>query len=193
MLRRKFTVLENMLLLTVTVLFLTSFYYLFLLKPVLGELGGNRLEISLLQKELEVQLELASQKNRMQERLENPPRKLSGELLPYDNAKNEMRELERVLGDTLSYDISADMPIKVNGIVRRNVRIDYGTDSYDKAVSIIKAIEEGPYRCLISDVEMMIKGEPDNVETSLWMTYFELNPEEEGADAFWESWHEKDE
>lgn len=191
MLRRKFTALENMLLLVSTLVFLACFYYWILLKPVLAEVGENRLEASLLQEELNIQLELAGRKNRMLEQLKHPPQKLSGELLPYDNAKYEMRELDVVLKHALTYDISAGTPVKADGIVRRAVHIVYETDSYEQAAEIVKTIEDGPYRCLVSDVEMILKENGPKVETDLTVTYFELDPDEGMFfDDFDDRWYE---
>jgi len=178
MLRRKFTARENLLLLVLTILMLASVYYLLLLKPVLGEIRENRMESSLLNQELNIELAMAAKKRRMVEKLEHPPEKLAGELMPYDNAKNEIRELDRVLQDACSYDISADIPVAEDGIVRRSVQIHFLADSYEQVAEIIRAIEQGPYRCLVSELELTEKEIQNQVEARIWVTYFEVDLEE---------------
>lgn len=177
MLRRRFTAFENMLLLMLSIIFVTVFYYVFLLKPVISEIHENHVEASLLQEELNIQLEMAAKKERMQRELERSPQKLAGALMPYDNAKNEMKELDSVLRNVITYDISADTPVKTGGIVRRNVMIACEADSYEAATEIVRRIEEGPYRCLVSYVEMNVNEDSGGIGMELRVTYYEIDPE----------------
>lgn len=77
--------------------------------------------------------------------------------------------------------------------IRRAINLSFTAESFDKAVSMIHEVLEGPYRCLIEDLsieddedeteEMDIRNHP--VSVTFQLTYFETRYDaesEEGLD-----------
>ena len=70
----------------------------------------------------------------------------------YDNTQNLMAYLNAVLGSTREYSIEFDDPSisEEDGLVHRNGRISFGTNTYSDARSIMDAITHGSYPCKVN-------------------------------------------
>ena len=107
--------------------------------------------------------------------------------------KEETEELNRIFADAYNFSFQYSEP-KVDGMqIRRAINLSFTAESFDKAVSMIHEVLEGPYRCLIEDLsieddedeteEMDIRNHP--VSVTFQLTYFETRYDaesEEGLD-----------
>ena len=65
----------------------------------------------------------------------------------YDNVQNVMAQLNVTLALTNSYSLSFDdLDTSQAGLVKRGVTLSFGSNSYDDAQTVIKALADGPYR-----------------------------------------------
>ena len=111
----------------------------------------------------------------------------------YNHFKEETEELNRIFADAYNFSFQYSEP-KVDGMqIRRAINLSFTAESFDKAVSMIHEVLEGPYRCLIEDLsieddedeteEMDIRNHP--VSVTFQLTYFETRYDaesEEGLD-----------
>lgn len=93
------------------------------------------------------------------------------ELPPYDNSRNVMNSLSAILVNATQYNISFSGIAEEDGIVRRDITLTFSANSYDAAKSIISAIYNGPYRCLMKDLH--ITQNSDVWSVNVQITYFE--------------------
>lgn len=177
--RSRFTTADNTVLWTVTVLFLILIYYIFFLNPVLAETKENQRKVENLREELNLQMELSAQKRQMENRLTEKNYTEERLLVSDDYVTQELYVLEMALADSLSYDIHKVHTVTEDGILRRQIQICYVTASMDHAIEIMNIIEQGPVRCLISEVDLQEIENTGRVETNLLVTYYEVGA---GAD-----------
>ena len=79
----------------------------------------------------------------------------------YNHFKEETEELNRIFADAYNFSFQYSEP-KVDGMqIRRAINLSFTAESFDKAVSMIHEVLEGPYRCLIEDLSI----EDDEDET----------------------------
>ena len=106
MMNRKFTAREAWLLLLLSVMLLALFYYLALYRPVNLEVERCAALQVPVEEDLELQMMKATRKKKMVDELENAPEKQQGELLPYNNIKNEITDLYEALSPAATYNLS---------------------------------------------------------------------------------------
>lgn len=93
------------------------------------------------------------------------------ELPAYDNSRNVMDSLSSILASASQYNVSFSGVAEEDGIVRRDITLNYNCNSYDAAKSILSQIYDGPYRCLIKDLHIT---QSSGVWTvNVQVTYFE--------------------
>lgn len=93
------------------------------------------------------------------------------ELPPYDNSRNVMNSLSAILANATQYDVSFSGVTEEDGIVRRDITLNYSCNSYDAAKSILSQIYNGDYRCLMKDLHITQSSGVWNVNVQI--TYFE--------------------
>lgn len=93
------------------------------------------------------------------------------ELPAYDNSRNVMNSLSTILDNASQYNVSFAGVSEADGIVRREISLNYACGSYDAAKSILTQIYEGPYRCLLKDVHISQSSGVWSVVAQI--TYFE--------------------
>lgn len=93
------------------------------------------------------------------------------ELPPYDNSRNVMNSLSMILANATQYDVSFSGVSEEDGIVRRDISLNYNCNSYESAKSILSQIYNGDYRCLIKDLHITQSSGVWNVNVQI--TYFE--------------------
>jgi len=93
------------------------------------------------------------------------------ELPQYDNSRNVMNSLSTILSSATSYDVSFSGVTQEEGIVRRDITLNYNCNSFDVAKVILNRIHEGDYRCLIKD--LYITQNATDWSVNVEITYFE--------------------
>lgn len=182
MINRKFTAREASLLLLLSVMLLGLFYYLALYRPVNQEVERCASLQTPVEEDLELQMLKATRKKKMVEELENAPEKQQGELLPYNNIKNEITDLYDALYQAATYDLSFSEAVASGNIVRRDISISFQADSYSTVRSILEQMHASPYRCIIKDLAISVnksRGEAngmsaaDLVNVNVNITFYE--------------------
>ena len=97
------------------------------------------------------------------------------ELPEYDNSQNVMNSLSVILMSADQYNISFSNVLEEESTIRRNVVLEYDCSDYDTAKSILTAIHDGPYRCLLKDFYLSKSGKEENegYHIIVDITYFE--------------------
>lgn len=156
MMNRKFTAREAWLLLLLSVMLLALFYYLALYRPVNLEVERCAALQVPVEEDLELQMMKAARKKKMVDELENAPEKQQGELLPYNNIKNEITDLYEALSPAATYNLSFSEAVASGNIVRRNISISFQADTYQKVRSILEQMHSSPYRCILKDLSISV-------------------------------------
>lgn len=178
LMNRTFSKREKVLLLIVALLAVVALYY-FLIVKMLGEAQVAQAEqLENLEIQISVQKTLATNYAKMEHALAE--RAASGELsivAIYDNVGNEINELNSVLAQTSAYSISWEQPVLDGQTVRRKVKISFTSPSYDSAISVISALQNGRYRCQVGDIsltgKMKADGSIESVAVSLSTVFYE--------------------
>lgn len=156
MMNRKFTAREAWLLLLLSVMLLALFYYLALYRPVNLEVERCAALQVPVEEDLELQMMKATRKKKMVDELENAPEKQQGELLPYNNIKNEITDLYEALSLAATYNLSFSEAVASGNIVRRDISISFQADTYQKVRSILEQMHSSPYRCILKDLSISV-------------------------------------
>lgn len=156
MMNRKFTAREAWLLLLLSVMLLALFYYLALYRPVNLEVERCAALQVPVEEDLELQMMKATRKKKMVDELENAPEKQQGELLPYNNIKNEITDLYKALSLAATYNLSFSEAVASGNIVRRDISISFQADTYQKVRSILEQMHSSPYRCILKDLSISV-------------------------------------
>ena len=156
MMNRKFTAREAWLLLLLSVMLLALFYYLALYRPVNLEVERCAALQVPVEEDLELQMMKATRKKKMVDELENAPEKQQGELLPYNNIKNEITDLYEALSPAATYNLSFSEAVASGNIVRRDISISFQTENYQKVRSILEQMHSSPYRCILKDLSISV-------------------------------------
>lgn len=156
MMNRKFTAREAWLLLLLSVMLLALFYYLALYRPVNLEVERCAALQVPVEEDLELQMMKAARKKKMVDELENAPEKQQGELLPYNNIKNEITDLYEALSPAATYNLSFSEAVASGNIVRRDISISFQAENYQKVRSILEQMHSSPYRCILKDLSISV-------------------------------------
>lgn len=156
MMNRKFTAREAWLLLLLSAMLLALFYYLALYRPVNLEVERCAALQVPVEEDLELQMMKAARKKKMVDELENAPEKQQGELLPYNNIKNEITDLYEALSPAATYNLSFSEAVASGNIVRRDISISFQAENYQKVRSILEQMHSSPYRCILKDLSISV-------------------------------------
>ncbi len=186
MINRRIRFQDNLFLAMLLILLAACFGYFCVRKPFCAKLATLQRQQAAIEDELELQRYMAQRKETMEDQMNQEPGKGNGQLGTYQNMTNEINQLGQILSAATSYDLDM-LPEEVSeDIVRREIAISCQTDSYGQAWDILKAIEDGEYRCIIEDVELIRKvdeaGETEGGESvfvNVLVTYFEVADGEE--------------
>lgn len=174
----EFTIREKVLMCILAVLVVFCIYYFAFLMPVTEQMT-NCVNANY---EVEDQILLADAKVAKMKQMEAELNAiLNGEagevkeLPEYDNSQNVMNSLSIILASADSYNISFSNVSTEESTVRRNVVLEYDCSDYATAKSILTAIHDGPYRCLLKDFYLSKSGknENDSYHIVVDITYFE--------------------
>lgn len=179
MMNRKFTHKEVALLCVLALIILGGLYYLLVQVPVTDGLAEAALEQQTIQAEVDVLVVKKQRMNYMEQVIEEKKQQYAGGLpliAGYDNFVNVMGVLNDTLAEAEEYTLSFS-PVEVDGdIVRRPVVMNFRTRSYAVAERMLTRLEQGGYRCQISDMDIIgneggLRG--NQISVSATITYFE--------------------
>ena len=150
---RDFTTKEKLLLLFFALVLVALAYYNFVDKPVRAALASAAAEQESLQTELQsVQAQL-ERMHRMRSELDDVTAGgTASEMGSYNNSKLEIESLNRILGDTLRYNISFSNVTRSNDQIRRNFNLSFTVDNYETLERVVSALTQNQHRCLIGDL-----------------------------------------
>lgn len=98
------------------------------------------------------------------------------EIAPYDNKEVVLNQLNGILQASLEYNLSfAEPSIQDDGTVRRNVVMNFRCADYASAKSIIRALTDSQWRCLVSNLSLSGSGNvmDGEVQVNATITFFE--------------------
>lgn len=130
--------------------------YLFLFLLPVGRILKNN-DIQQLESRRE---ELLAQKitlNRMEQVLEEKQEEETGILAVYNNLENEIQELNLILSRAETYQISFQEPQEEQGLIRREVWLDFTVKQYGEMRDILQQLQNGRYRCILKQAEIFAR------------------------------------
>ena len=175
---REFTLKERLLLLLLCMILVGLAYYQFVDRPVRAALTSAQEEAQALTTELTTVEAKLAQMRRMRDELEDVTSGgAASEMSSYNNSKAEIALLNDILSNTLQYAITFENVTRDGDQIRRNFSLQFTMDSYDGVESILSALNESHYRCLIGDVRCSAGRENNvmegNVTVNAVATFFE--------------------
>lgn len=179
-LTRSFSNREKALIGVLVVLVLVACYYFLVIRNVADTQDANAIELEDVNMQIDVQQAVAFARASMQGELEelgtleNMP-----VVATYDNLRNEIDELNKILAQASSYDLKFMTPEISGTTIRRVVNITYTTPTYEDALSIVSQLQNGKYRCEVSNFtltgKLLASGAIDSVSSNLSVTYYETS------------------
>lgn len=174
---RDFTVREKILLLVLVILILAAGYYLAVDQPVRTSIQEAKYQ----QEELNIELQLLKTKAAKYMKMQNELNAVGslgevGVMGSYNNAKAELNELNQILADAISYDISFEDVTREGNLIRRGFHLTFTTESYEKAAYMLRSLCTGEWRCLVSDVRFVSDGDhlqEGNVNVGVTASFYE--------------------
>ena len=166
-LNRSFSTSEKVLMLVLAVLLVVACYYFLVVKNVADTIAANEDRLADIEISINAQEMLAADRARMKAELE-----ALGEdgTLPvvavYDNIRNELNELNALMGGATTYNLSF-----------AQLTVSFTVPDYAAALDVVRKLENGTYRCEITDFsvigDMLADGTVDSVDAVLTVTYLE--------------------
>ncbi len=158
--RRRLTYREIMLILVLLILVIISAYYLWFYVPVKEEQASLEAQIEDMQELLEVDQARLTRMRAMEKELEeifaeNPD---PVAMALYDNSQNVMFELNAILSqaDYYSLNFSTVDTGQEDGVVRRNISMQFDCSGYDKAKEILRLLHDNPNRCMFDNLSISL-------------------------------------
>lgn len=158
--RRKLTGRELTLLAILFLLVVVSAYYLWFYVPVTEEIEVLKGQIEDTRTLLEVQQARLERKRAMEKELEelfaeNPD---PVAMAPYDNSRNVMFELNTILSQTDYYSLNFSTVDtgQGEGVVRRNISLQFEVGGYETAEEILRQLHDNPNRCMLDNLSVTV-------------------------------------
>lgn len=177
-LNRSFSTREKVLILILAVLLVGTCYYYLVVKNVQDTLVANQTQLEEVNLKIEQQTALAAARSRMEAELaalgaeETLP-----EVAVYDNIRNELDELNALMSGAITYDLKFSQPTLEGSLVRRPVAVSFTVGDYASALDVVRKLENGSYRCEITEFtltgKMLADGSIGSVSAALSVTYLE--------------------
>ena len=181
--QRKFKTREKVLLCILAVIILAGCYYFFVQLPVSRIISSASAEKTALEDELLTLEILQIRYDKMTQDLAQLGETPQVETPKYDNLLRLMAFLNNALAPADEYDLSFDsIDTAENGIIRRKVNMTFTASNYRTARNVVKALQNCPYRCIISDMQfepLKEKGTETSfltegkLQVTMTVTYFE--------------------
>lgn len=183
--QRKFNAREKVLLCILAVIIVAGIYYFFVQLPVSRTISSATAEKAALEEELLALEILQVRYDKMTQELAEVGDMPQVETPEYDNLLRLMAFLNGALAPTDEYDLSFDsIETAENGIIRRKVNMTFTASNYRTARNVVKALQNCPYRCVISDMQFEPVKEKGTetaflaegkLQVTMTVTYFEQN------------------
>lgn len=161
---RDFTVREKIMLLVLTLILLAVGYYLVVDQPIRTAINEAKSQQEELSTEMMLLQTKAASLSRMQSELDSIEQGGSlGKMESYNNSKAELDELNQLLQDANTYDISFSDVTRDGDLIRRSFSLTFSASDYNKAADLVNSLCTGEWRCIVSDLRF-VAGD-DNLET----------------------------
>ena len=153
-LSRDFTTKEKIMIVVFCLLLLGLAYYRFFYVPTQDQIAAANSQRANYEIELTEVMAKEATIRKMKEEIDE-----LGELSnvsrieSYNNSKQEISLLNRVLGPATEYSIKFSNIKRDGDLLRRNFTLMFKTDSFVSAKRIIASLEESPYRCILGDIQ----------------------------------------
>ena len=178
MLSRKFTTREKVLLLVMAIMLLGLFYYQVVYKQtehMIAEYDTIDLE-----NELTIVQGKAARKKKMEQEMAEGGQKANGEVATYNNITNEINELNAILANADTFNLSFGEAKAEGTTVRRDIQVSFQTGSYAKMKEFLQQLHDCRYRCLIRNVSVSADASNEkginaagDINVSLTVTFYE--------------------
>ena len=156
-LSRDFTTKEKIMIVVFCLILLGLAYYRFFYVPTQDQIAAANSQKANYETELMEVMAKEAQIRKMKEEIDE-----LGELSnvsrieSYNNSKQEISLLNRVLGPATEYSIKFSNIKRDGDLLRRNFTLMFKTDSFVSAKRIISSLEESPYRCVLGDIQYQL-------------------------------------
>lgn len=177
--KTKISTREILMLILLTVLVVGAGYYMGFYTPLQQELNNLAEEAASIDSLITISSSQVSAMNTMQSELDEifaRPEEEITEIAPYDNKEVVFNQLNGILQLSDNYNLSfADPTVQEDGTVRRNVSMSFSCPDYASAKSILEALNDSHWRCLISNLSVSGGGNVMDgpVQISASITFFE--------------------
>ena len=173
---RQFSARELILLILAAIIGLGIFYYEIVykgFKDAIDKYDTENLETETMILEGQV-----INKKQMEKYITENSDKDLGEIAPYNNLSNEIKELDRIFSDVSDLSVTWASPTLTDTTVRRNANISFNIVGYDNVVDLINELTHCKYRCLVRDVSISalrdnLLDENGSIKVSVDITFFE--------------------
>lgn len=174
---RDFTVREKIMLLVLTLLLLFLGYYLVIDQPIRTAINEAKSQQEELSTEMMLLQTKAASLSRMQSELDSIEQGGSlGKMGSYNNSKAELEELNQILQDANTYDISFSDVTREGDLIRRSFSLTFSALNYNKAEELVNRLCSGEWRCIVSDLRYVSDGDDlseGSVNVGLLATFYE--------------------
>ena len=154
---RNFTRSEKMLLVLLAIILVGLVYYRFVDRTVRMSIASSEAELQSLQSEYDIVTAQIMNLNRMQSEIESVMNSGNvSRMESYNNSKAEVSFLNDILSAAGDYAVTFAEVTRNGNQIRRAFTLQFETDSYAAAQTIMENLCSGPYRCLIGDVNCVI-------------------------------------
>lgn len=93
-----------------------------------------------------------------------------------NEAKSQQDELNQLLQDANTYDISFSDVTRDGDLIRRSFSLTFSASDYDKAADLVNRLCTGEWRCIVSDLRYVAAGDDLNtgsVNVGVTATFYE--------------------
>lgn len=174
---RDFTVREKIMLLVLTLILLFLGYYLVVDQPIRTAINEAKSQQEELSTEMMLLQTKAASLSRMQSELDSIEQGGSlGKMGSYNNSKAELEELNQILQDANTYDISFSDVTREGDLIRRSFSLTFSASNYNKAEDLVNRLCSGEWRCIVSDLRYVSSGDDlseGSVNVGLSATFYE--------------------
>ncbi len=161
------------------ILILGALYYQFMWKAVQEKKTG--FQTYELEDELMAEQMKAQKIKNMEKVIEEQKDKVTI-VADYNNLQNEITELSRILSGAKNYQLEFDDATTDGSIIRRNIQINFETDTYASAKGILEELQNCKYRSLLRDINILAKEgglqSTNQISVTVRVTFYEAVTEE---------------
>ncbi len=185
--KRRLSAREVALLIVLLVLVAASAYYLWFYVPMQEKQTALEGQILDTRNEIEIDKVRVVKMEQMEEELRqifaDDPDPVS--MAAYDNSQRVMFELHSILSETDDYSLNFS---SVNtgaddNIVRRNISMNFETDDYEAAKSVLQKLHDSDYRCMMDDLSIRAEEHTETYNSLLGLDELFSDDTERGTPA----------